>query len=41
VAKIKVDIDKTLFNVGEYGEIRDFFKQMVTLMNEQVVLKKK
>jgi hypothetical protein len=41
VAKIKVDIDKTLFNVGEYDEIKDFFKQMVSLMNEQVVLKKK
>ena len=41
VAKIKVDIDKTLFNVNEYAEVKDFFKQMVNLMNEQVILKKK
>lgn len=41
MAKIKVDIDKTLFNVGEYGQVQDFFKQMVNMMNEQVILKKK
>ena len=41
VAKIKVDIDKTLFNVNEYAEVKDFFKQMVNLMNDQVILKKK
>jgi hypothetical protein len=41
MAKIKVDIDKTLFNVGEYAQVQDFFKQMVNMMNEQVILKKK
>ena len=41
MAKIRVDIDKTLFNVGEYGQVQDFFKQMVNLMNEQVILKSK
>jgi hypothetical protein len=41
MAKIRVDIDKTLFGVGEYGQVQDFFKQMVNLMNEQVILKSK
>jgi hypothetical protein len=41
LAKIKVEVDKTLFNVNEYAEVQDFFKQMVTMMNEQVILKKK
>lgn len=41
MAKIKVDIDKTLFSVDEYAEVQDFFKQMVNMMNEQVVLKRK
>jgi hypothetical protein len=41
MAKISVNIDKTLFNVGEYGQVQDFFKQMVNLMNEQVILKSK
>jgi hypothetical protein len=41
MAKIRVDIDKTLFGVDEYGQVQDFFKQMVNLMNEQVILKSK
>jgi hypothetical protein len=40
MAKINVSVDKTLFGVGEYAGVKDFFKQMVDLMNEQVVLKK-
>ena len=40
MARIKVDIDKTIFSVDEYPELKDFFKQMINLMNEQVVLKK-
>jgi len=40
IAKIKVDIDKTLFSVNQYDEIKNFFKQMVNMMNEQVILKK-
>jgi hypothetical protein len=40
MAKIKVDIDKSMFNVNEYPQVKDFFKQMVSLMNEQVILKK-
>ncbi|MBL7699158.1 MAG: DUF3857 domain-containing protein [Chitinophagaceae bacterium] len=40
LAVIKVDINKSIYNINEYPEVKDFFKQMINLMNEQVVLKK-
>jgi hypothetical protein len=40
MAKINIDIDRSLFSVNDYPEIKSFFKQMVDLMNEQIVLKK-
>ena len=40
VSRIKLDINKSLFTIDEYGELKEFFKKMIDLMNEQVVLKK-
>jgi hypothetical protein len=40
IARIRIDINKSLFTVSEYGEVKEFFKKMIDLMNEQVVLKK-
>lgn len=41
MAKVKVSIDKTMFPVNQYSGVKDFFKQMVNMMNEQIVLRKK
>lgn len=40
VARIKVDINKSIFDVQEYASLKVFYKKMIDLMNEQVVLKK-
>jgi hypothetical protein len=39
--KIKVDFKKSFYPVGEYESIREFYKKMFELLNEQVVLKTK
>jgi hypothetical protein len=39
LARVKVDINKSLFEVDKYGELKEFFKKMIGLMNEQAVLK--
>jgi len=40
VARMKVDVNKSLFPVDEYPFLREFYRQMIDMMNEQVVLKK-
>lgn len=40
VANVRLDIDKSVFTIEEYPAVKDFFKQMVNLLNEQIVLKK-
>lgn len=40
MAVVKIDIDKSIYNIAEYPGVKDFFKQMTNLLNEQIVLKK-
>jgi hypothetical protein len=40
LARMRVDINKSLFEVDVYGELKEFYKKMIGLMNEQVVLKR-
>lgn len=40
VARIKVEISRSVFTVDEYPALREFYKKMIEMMNEQVVLKK-
>lgn len=35
-----IDYTRTAYDVGEYGDLREFYKKMFELLNEQVVLKK-
>jgi hypothetical protein len=41
IARIKIDFTKSYYSSEEYADIREFYKKMVDLLNEQVVLKKK
>lgn len=38
-ARIKIEINKSLFTVDEYPALHEFYRKMIDLMNEQVVLK--
>lgn len=38
-ARIKIEINKSVFTVDEYPALHEFYKKMIDLMNEQVVLK--
>lgn len=40
-ARIKIDMTKSLYTVDEYSDLREFYKKMIGLLNEQVVIKKK
>ncbi len=40
LVRIKVDINKSLFTLNEYGELKEFYKKMIDLLNEPVVLKR-
>jgi hypothetical protein len=40
LARMKVDINKSVFEVDEYGDLKEFYKKMIGLMNEQIVLKR-
>lgn len=40
VAIVRLDVNKSVFNINEYPQVKDFYKQMVNLLNEQIVLKK-
>lgn len=39
--RIRMDFKKSHYTSDEYGEIREFYKKMFELLNEQIVLKKK
>ncbi len=41
VARIKLDFTKSLYSPEEYNDIKEFYKKMFELLNEQVVLRKK
>ena len=41
VARIKIELNKSLYSADEYSEIKEFFTRMTDLLNEQIVLKKK
>jgi hypothetical protein len=40
-ARLKIELNKSLFNTREYPALKEFFKKMIDLMNEQVVVKNK
>lgn len=40
LARMRVDINKSLFEVDKYADLKEFYKKMIGLMNEQVVLKR-
>ena len=41
VARIKLDFTKSLYSAGEYDDIKQFYKKMFELLDEQIVLRKK
>ena len=41
VAKISIEFEKSFYTSDEYPEIKEFYKKMFDLLNEQIVLKKK
>ncbi len=41
LARIRIEFKKSLYSVDEYGELKEFYKKMFDMLNEQIVLKKK
>lgn len=41
LARLKIEMKKSLYTVDEYGELKEFYKRMFDMLNEQVVFKKK
>jgi hypothetical protein len=41
LARIRIELNKTEYNMDEYSGIKEFYKKMIDLLNEQIVLKKK
>jgi hypothetical protein len=41
LARISVQLKKSLYGVDEYEELKEFYKKMFDLLNEQIVFKKK
>jgi len=41
VARINIELKKSLYTVDEYYSVQEFYKKMFALLNEQIVLKKK
>ena len=41
VARINIELKKSLYTTAEYDAVKDFYKKMFALLDEQVVLKKK
>lgn len=41
LARIRIEFKKSLYSVDEYGELKEFYKKMFDLLNEQIVFKKK
>jgi hypothetical protein len=40
VARLKIEHNKSLYPVNEYADVKEFYKKMIDLLNEPVVLKK-
>lgn len=41
LARLKIEMKKSLYSVDEYGELKEFYKRMFDMLNEQIVFKKK
>ncbi len=41
VVRINIELKKSLYTINEYNSLKEFYKKMFGLLNEQVVLKKK
>jgi len=41
VARINIELKKSFYTIDEYNSLKDFYKKMFGLLNEQIVLKKK
>ena len=41
VARINIELKKSLFAMDEYETLKEFYKKMFSLLNEQIVVKKK
>ena len=41
ISRIKMDFKKSHYTVAEYEDIKEFYKKMFEMLNEQIVLKKK
>jgi len=41
LARFRIEFKKSLYSVDEYGELKEFYKKMFDMLNEQIVLKKK
>lgn len=41
LARVRIELKKSLYRVDEYGELQEFYKKMFELLNEQIVFKKK
>lgn len=39
--RIKIDFKKSFYTADEYGDIKEFYKKMFDLLNEQIVIKTK
>lgn len=41
LARVRIEFKKSLYGVDEYGELKEFYKKMFDMVNEQIVFKKK
>lgn len=41
LARLRIELKKSLYTVDEYGELKEFYKKMFDMLNEQIVFKKK
>ncbi len=41
LARVRIEFKKSLYTVDEYSELKEFYKKMFDMLNEQVVFKKK
>lgn len=41
LARFRIEFKKSLYSVDEYGALKEFYKRMFELLNEQIVFKKK
>lgn len=41
LARVRIEFKKSLYGVDEYGALKEFYKKMFDMLNEQIVFKKK